>query len=540
MTIQIRASILAGLAIMATVVSGPAVGQLPLPDDEAPILPDVPSKTPRAPITILSNMDFNAANGVLSGTGTPTDPYIIQNWAIVGGAAAGIFIANTDAHVVVRGNELLQPAYLPPFVICNFPTWGICTHVGTTADDSYNWLEPGAPFVMPPGWVGLRTWNAANVHFESNSVDGYPYGVVVETSTAIDLTSNVVSPPSRLGYAVRDELVNASRSPMLRDLRDTTCDGLVNCPLQKSVIPIDDDAAVIVRDSQALSFASNVLHGFTFGAKLHNSQAAFEGNTLSGNYFAFLAWAGSQATFHANIVEDNAAGWFACGPETYVLIQENQIVGNNGAAPFGMAIMVDGGDPYCGPGVKADILGNLIANNTAGIWTTDAPVLIEGNEIVGQTSFGLYQQGDPIRIRNNRFVGNEEGAILRQLSSRPLGTSEVSGNSFEGNLVDGAFVVGQEKPVFRNNTFVDNARYGLVNTDQAQFNWNPTAATIPVDARWNWWGSDDGPGSSIYGEAIVDPWLTRNPVEGETCPAHNTPPAAAFGQQVACHHSHHG
>lgn len=37
---------------------------------------------PHEPILITSNSDFNSTNGVVSGTGTVTDPYLISNWQI--------------------------------------------------------------------------------------------------------------------------------------------------------------------------------------------------------------------------------------------------------------------------------------------------------------------------------------------------------------------------------------------------------------------------------------------------------------------------
>ncbi|MEN3009655.1 MAG: hypothetical protein ABDI20_01510 [Candidatus Bipolaricaulaceae bacterium] len=38
--------------------------------------------TERGPIVILSDQDFTAENGVVAGTGTPTDPYLLVGWTI--------------------------------------------------------------------------------------------------------------------------------------------------------------------------------------------------------------------------------------------------------------------------------------------------------------------------------------------------------------------------------------------------------------------------------------------------------------------------
>jgi parallel beta-helix repeat protein len=53
---------------------------------------------PHAPILIVGNSGFNAANGVTGGSGTPQDPYRIEGWDIARNATAGIEVRNTTAH----------------------------------------------------------------------------------------------------------------------------------------------------------------------------------------------------------------------------------------------------------------------------------------------------------------------------------------------------------------------------------------------------------------------------------------------------------
>lgn len=58
--------------------------------------------TPRAPIYIDGNAGFIPANGVVAGSGTADDPYIIENWDISSENANGINIKDTSAHFVIR------------------------------------------------------------------------------------------------------------------------------------------------------------------------------------------------------------------------------------------------------------------------------------------------------------------------------------------------------------------------------------------------------------------------------------------------------
>jgi len=57
-----------------------------------------PEGTARAPIAIASDAEFNAANGVVGGTGTKDDPFVLSGWTIeLGDALAGIRIKGTRA-----------------------------------------------------------------------------------------------------------------------------------------------------------------------------------------------------------------------------------------------------------------------------------------------------------------------------------------------------------------------------------------------------------------------------------------------------------
>jgi len=56
----------------------------------------------RDPIYIVGNDNFIPANGVVGGSGTENDPYIIENWDISAGSAIGIEIWNTTAYFIIR------------------------------------------------------------------------------------------------------------------------------------------------------------------------------------------------------------------------------------------------------------------------------------------------------------------------------------------------------------------------------------------------------------------------------------------------------
>ena len=74
-----------------------------------------PSKLqPHGPIAILANTDFTAANGVRSGTGTATDPFVISDWFIDGNlyttTQVMVWIESTNLYVVVENNRITNLA----------------------------------------------------------------------------------------------------------------------------------------------------------------------------------------------------------------------------------------------------------------------------------------------------------------------------------------------------------------------------------------------------------------------------------------------
>lgn len=57
----------------------------------------------REPIYIYGNADFTCENGVVSGSGSQYDPYIIAGWRIVASEASyGINIEHTSKYFVIR------------------------------------------------------------------------------------------------------------------------------------------------------------------------------------------------------------------------------------------------------------------------------------------------------------------------------------------------------------------------------------------------------------------------------------------------------
>ena len=98
---QCRAARLLPL-ILVVVLGGVAPGVLAAPRG----IPAPTALLLHPPIWIQGNAGFTAANGVVGGSGTPSDPYVISGWTITSLSSDGIVIWDTNASFILRDMAL--------------------------------------------------------------------------------------------------------------------------------------------------------------------------------------------------------------------------------------------------------------------------------------------------------------------------------------------------------------------------------------------------------------------------------------------------
>ncbi len=95
-----RTSVRVGLLVAVALVGGvfSSVSNLTIAERMA----TASSLDPHSPILIIGNTGFAMANGVRSGVGIASDPYVISNWQIEA-TPNGITIVNTSSYFTVQG-----------------------------------------------------------------------------------------------------------------------------------------------------------------------------------------------------------------------------------------------------------------------------------------------------------------------------------------------------------------------------------------------------------------------------------------------------
>ncbi len=125
--------------------------------------------TTHDPIYIVGNDNFTSANGVVGGTGTKDDPYIIEGWDIdAKGGSYGIWIENTDAYFVIR----------------NCKIWNATTDIGLA--------------------TGIYLKKVYNGVIDNNTIYQNFYGIYVDSSSNNTITNNNCSMNRWSGIAQED------------------------------------------------------------------------------------------------------------------------------------------------------------------------------------------------------------------------------------------------------------------------------------------------------------------------------------------------
>src|SRR6266567_6541755 len=262
-----------------------------------------PSLQPHAPILINGNSDFNPNNGVTGGSGTASDPYVIEGWNITSSGTTAISISNTDASFVIRNvyiNHLSGGSGSPT-------PYGInMTNVSSGAiDDSrvYNYYDlsivmtlvsdvavnnviamPSTILVTNSTHVEVLYSTAEHIDIEASSdvqVSNNAHNIDISYSTNVTITNNQSNIPGlKIGVAYSSNITISGNS--------YACD----------CVP------VIVENSNHVTIIGNDFNGNEFDAVVNLANSDFidvSDNKISGDSAAGMVLSSCiQATIKGN------------------------------------------------------------------------------------------------------------------------------------------------------------------------------------------------------------------------------------------------
>jgi parallel beta-helix repeat protein len=174
-----------------------------------------------SPIYIDGNDNFTAANGVVGGSGTGTDPFIIENWDIIADNANGIEIRNTTAHFVIRNcyvHDGWEGGYLGIYFV------NVMNGVVVNATQSNNYLGIDLEYSDNNNISGnMVENNSYGIHLDSsdnNTLDNntcgnnYDYGICLDYSDSNTIDNNLVKSNRYYGielYSSNNNLISNNK-----------------------------------------------------------------------------------------------------------------------------------------------------------------------------------------------------------------------------------------------------------------------------------------------------------------------------------------
>jgi hypothetical protein len=208
----------------------------------------------------------------------------------------------------------------------------------------------------------------------------------------------------------------------------------------------------------------------------------------------------SVAALHViDAVNTTVKNWRSETIQSYTVQQPVQIIrGTN--ITFTENLMVNGGLRSL-EGSDHKVIGNTILNGSLRIERPNT-VLVANNTIdTWREALILWhaKAGSQTVLDSNYIVSGNSCTVCATYA----GGLTAIGNTFRNTARDAPIVLMlDESSVFRNNTII--GRHGV----------GGIVRTYPIageaDARWNWWGSSEGPQVS-EGDVLVDPWLLAPP-----------------------------
>jgi parallel beta-helix repeat protein len=481
----------------------------------------------RGPITILGNGDFSEENGVLSGSGTEEDPYVIAGWEIgvPAGGFHGVKIENVTASFVLRGLVINGAGQADGAAIrIGFAAGGVIEDCMIAR--SVNGIE-----LASSTDIAIRN-SVLYVHGLGLSVTGEAPS---EYRHAIEQSNLLNDVPIHYYYGLDGERIEGieTRHLTVAASRNVTVignsvldgDGIQLAFVTDSIVT----ANIAGRDSNVLT--AHAIHLYESERNLvtanliKNTRLAgiqltlSSDNEITGNYLGVNDTGIRLIGASGNLIGENellgcyTAVWLAGGS------QDNRIEGN-----IVVGKVSEDGDRR--QGFILDLAsGNRVERNA--LTECEMGITLEAgatdNEIVDNTivagGYGIFISGSYNEIEGNLVTQQSRGILFPET----YGRSVTRGNTFRGNvLADNASHLhtnlDSESSEFAGNVFLDAKRGGaLLVLDYG------TGSRWTVDGVGNYWGGEaiedeDGDG---YGDvpmvlgAIEDfaPLASIDPIE---------------------------
>jgi len=446
------------------------------------------------PITILGNGDFTAENGVISGSGTVEDPYLIAGWeiSVPSGVPYGVKVENASVSFILRG-LVISGAMEAQGAAVRLGFVSSAVIEDCTVGSSMNGIEIASSTdvvarrcILYVQGRGLRVLGETPAEYrhqieQSNAINDYPvyylYGKDGETVSGIH-SSNLTVAASRSMTITENEIV-CGDGMHLAFVEDSLISGNTVHRLE----PTLSEHGISLYRSTGNTVSDNLLkNNRRAGMQLWLSSGnSILNNQLLANDYGLIIAASDDNRVYDNWVYANPTGIEISAGSTGNEVARNTICPIYDKNPqYGIVIK---------QAVANRVEKNVIVESEiAGIFLDTQA---NSNTVVANTivagAYGMLIVGSNNEIARNLIAQNSDGTLFRPTFGKPV----IRGNTFYNNV----FTDNSHRHISFNDDSEGNRLYrnfflGAVISNVRIY--DPGRNTWTVSGEGNFWEDYDG------------------------------------------------
>ena len=363
-------------------------------EDQYPLA--YPTTVTRGAIRINNNSDFTWNNGVVTGDGTASDPYLIEGWEIDAFYNNDcIYVGNTTKNFIIR-NCQLEHAYKdnePYFVGAGISFYN--TTNGEVSNLSFR-----------ENYIGVNLNNTVNSNLREmeiyDGISGFSSGVNLRYDSDLNTLENIMIRDCYNGLYM-GEKTNGVSLKKVRAINNT-------------------DKGILLNDVQDIDISDSIARKNTDGIQMENSQ---------------------NIKILKSISRENSDTGITISRSNFTRVMDSEFLLND--LGNGDGIFIDTSD-----NIKLD--NNSCKENINGIKLQDTDESVISDNICNHNSYGIYISSS----ENNTINGNDNNENKKS----GLRIDGSNYNKVENNFCDfnrnGTVITFSDHIEMRNNSFSDN------------------------------------------------------------------------------------
>lgn len=398
----------------------------------------VSAYTGHDPIYIDGDEDFIEDNGVIGGSGTPADPFVIEGWEIAPGSEDGIAILNTAAHFIIRDVYVHDTTGLlnASVFIWNAGNGSIENCVFSVSRQTALAISESERVSVTNcsishSGTGLWIYYSSNISIDRSNVSENTFGIYSYYSTAVDITGNEV------GESLENGIISHQSSS-------------VN--ISRNEVWGSSEVSVYVNSSDSVSVSNNTLSVESAGSEgvhVYSGHHVVVVDNIVNGTSAYDGSSGIKVAYSlGHYVLRNRVTNVSSG--IYLYESDSIEVSGCDLSDTQTGIQLHGSS-------ECLVRENNVTSNWVGIRIGSTRSNISDNEI-SHNYYGVLISGTRNELLNNTVSWNDDRGITLDTWANDC---VIMSNDVEHNGADGILVSSAQRAVVAGNTISFNDGHGI-------------------------------------------------------------------------------